>query len=140
VSLDNLIATWVGEAPGLIGSVIAVSVMVGFALLLGLNKQTEIDDAVLARLAAEEGASVEAVAIATNGRGALAKLTGGKILVARVMGADIGTRLTAPNAVKLTLRQGKLSVRFADTGYPPLHMKLETEPAWLAELVSGGTP
>ncbi len=140
MSLDNLIATWVGEAPGLIGSVIAVSVMVGFALLLGLNKQTKIDDAALASLAAEEGASVEAAAIATNGRSALAKLTGGKILVARVMGADIGTRLAAPNAVKLTLRQGKLSVRFADTGYPPLHMKLETEPAWLAELVSGGTP
>ncbi len=140
MSFDDLIATWVAEAPGLIGSVIAVSVMVGFALLLGLNKQTKIDAAALARLAAEEGASVEAAVIATNGRGALAKLSGGKILVARVMGEDIGTRLSTPNAVRLTLRQGKLSVRFADTGYPPLHMKLETEPAWLAALASGGTP
>ena len=140
MSFDEFIATWAAEAPGLIGSVIAISVMVGFALLLGLNKQTKIDDAALARLAAEEGATLEAAAVATNGRGALAKLTGGKILVARVMGADIGTRLATPSAVKLTLRQGKLSVRFADTGYPPLHMKLETEPAWLAELASGGTP
>ena len=140
MSFDDLIATWVAEAPGLIGSVIAVSVMVGFALLLGLNKQTKIDAAALARLAAEEGASVEAAVIATNGRGALAKLSGGKILVARVMGADIGTRLSTPNAVPLTLRQSKLSVRLADTVYLPLHMKLETEPAWFAALASGGTP
>lgn len=140
MAIEEYLAGWVAEAPGLIGSVIAVLLMVGVALALGFRKQTLIDEAALERLAATEGARVEGTAIAADGRQAFAKLSGSKIMVARVMGADVSARVAPRGSVHVSSRSGKLSVRFADTGFPPLHMKLQTEPAWLAELAAGERP
>jgi hypothetical protein len=35
------------------------------------------------------------------------------------------------------LKRGKLSVAFADIGYPPLHLKLGEAPPWIAALAQG---
>jgi hypothetical protein len=132
--IAEYLASWVEEAPALIGSILAVSFMVGVAALLGFRQTARIDDAELQRLAANEGAAVEAALIAPNAKSALARLGNGKLMVARVMGADISARAAPASSARVRVSAGKLSVAFADTGFPPLHMKLQQTPPWLAEL------
>lgn len=131
---DAYLAEWVKEAPVLAGSAAVVLVMVGVAALLGFRDTARIDEAELARLAAAEGASLEQAVIDAKGRTALARLSGDRLMIARVMGADIGARAAPAAAVHVALRDGKLNARFADLGFPPLHMKLQAPPPWLAEL------
>lgn len=121
----------------LAGSFAVVLIMVILAAALGFRRQARLDTAELARLADAEGVSIEGAVIAPNGRDALARLTGGRLMVARVMGADVSARITPAAGVRVAVARGKLSVRFADIGFPPLNMKLEDEPAWLAELAAG---
>ena len=138
MSIESYLAEWLKAGPELLASVIAVSLMVAVALVLGFRKQARLNDAALARLAAAEGASVEAAVIAANGRNALARLSGGRVMVARVMGADVSARVAPAAAVRVHLARGRLSARFADTGFPVLHMKLQDAPAWLDDLAGGG--
>jgi len=125
------------KLPVLAGSVAVILLMVGVAWALGFRPRATLDDATLARLAGAEGAGVEASLIAPDGKAALVRLSGGKILVARAMGGDVSARTAAASAVRAQLKGDKLSVRFADVGYPPLHMRVQEAPAWLAELVTG---
>jgi hypothetical protein len=125
---------WIDKAPVLAGSIAAVLFMAGFAAVLGFRQTARLDDAELQRLAAAEGARVEASIIAPNAKSALARLEGGKLMIVRVMGADISARIAPAAAARLRRGNGKLSVAFADTGFPPLHMKIEQPPSWLAEL------
>ncbi|HVK79893.1 MAG TPA: hypothetical protein VM915_04710 [Verrucomicrobiae bacterium] len=122
----------------LIGSAAVILLMVGVAAILGFRIAARLDEDEIKRLAAAEGAWVQDFVIAPNKRRALAKLTDGKLMVVRVMGLDTSIRVVAPEAVRLQLRPGKLDLAFADIGYPPLHMRLKDQPAWLAELASGG--
>lgn len=132
--IGEYLASWVEEAPALIGSVIAVTFMVGVAALLGFRHTARIDDAELQRLAATEGQRIDAAIIAPNAKSALARLDNGKLMVARVMGADVSARVTPAAGARVRLANGKLSVAFADTGFPPLHMKLQDAPPWIAAL------
>jgi len=111
--------------------------MVAVAFVLGFRAKTRLDEAALRQLAVNEGdRSAEAV-IAANGKAALARLASGKLMVVRVMGADVSARLVAASAARLRLKRDKLSVTFADTGYPPLHMRLSEAPPWVAALAAG---
>ncbi len=138
MAIEDYLAQWRAEGPALLGSVIAVTLMVLAAAALGFRKSATLDEAALVRLAAAEGASIEQAVIGPNGRDALARLSGGKLLVARVMGNDISARVAPAGAVRLTLRHGRLSATFADLGFPPLNMRLQDAPAWLDELAGGG--
>jgi hypothetical protein len=122
------------------GSAVVVLLMIGVAAALGFRRSTRLDEAQLARLAAAEGAEVVASIIAPDGRSALVQLAGGKLLIARSMGADVSARVAAPGAAQVRLNDGRLSVTFGDLGYPPLHMRLEDRPAWLAKLCEERTP
>jgi hypothetical protein len=122
------------------GSAVVVLLMIGVAAALGFRRSTRLDEAQLARLAAAEGAEVVASIIAPGGRSALVQLAGGKLLIARSMGADVSARVAAPGAAQVRLNDGRLSVTFGDLGYPPLHMRLEDRPAWLAKLCEERTP
>ncbi|HEX8903001.1 hypothetical protein [Vitreimonas sp.] len=122
----------------LIGSAAVILLMVGVAAILGFRIAARLDEDELKRLAAAEGAWVQDFVIAPDKRRALARLTDGKLMIARVMGLDTSIRIVAPGAVRLKLRPGRLELAFADIGYPPLHMRLKDQPAWLAELASGG--
>jgi hypothetical protein len=136
--IRDYVSQWTAAGPELAGSVIAVTLMVAVAAILGFRRSARIDNAALARLAAAEGASVEAAVISGNGRDALARLSGGKLLIARVMGNDISARVAPAGAVKLRIARGKLSATFADLGFPPLNMRLQDTPAWLDDLAGGG--
>jgi len=136
--IRDYIAEWTAAGPELASSIVAVTLMVAIAAVLGFRKTARLDAAALARLAAAEGASVEASVISANGRDALARLSGGKLLVARVMGADVSARVAPAGAVRLRVRRGKLSATFADLGFPPLNMRLQDRPAWLDDLAGGG--
>jgi hypothetical protein len=116
------------------GSVVVVLVMIGIAAALGFRTTATLDDAALRQLAANDGASLEAAAIAPNARAAFARLSGGKLMIARVMGNDVSARIVPASAARVRYRGGKLSVTFGDLGYPPLHMQLESAPPWLAAL------
>lgn len=138
MNLENYVAQWLEEAPALLGSVIAVLGMVGFAALLGFRHTARIDQAELERLAAAEGARLEGALIAPDAKSALARLDGGKLMVARVMGNDVSARTAPASAVRLRVARGRLSATFADLGFPGLNMQLQDSPAWLDELAGGG--
>jgi hypothetical protein len=135
--IEEYLAKWVDEAPALIGSVIAVLFMVGVAALLGFRTTTHLNEAELKRLAAAEGMSVDRFVIAENAKLALARLGGGKLMIARVMGADVSARVMSPKAAHFRFRNGKFSVAFADTGFPPLDLEIDQTPPWLAQLAGG---
>ncbi|MGD9815811.1 MAG: hypothetical protein AB7Q23_09810 [Hyphomonadaceae bacterium] len=135
--IEAYLAKWLDAAPVLLGSAAVVALMVGVAYVLGFRSAARLDEAALARLAAGEGDRVAAALVAPDGRSAFARLASGKVMVARVMGDDISARIAAASGVRATLRGGMLSVRFADTGYPPLTMPAPEPPAWLAELAAG---
>ena len=118
----------------LIGSAAVILLMVGVAAILGFRIAARLDEDVLKRLAAAEGAWVRDYVIAPNKRRALVRLTDGKLMIVRVMGLDASIRIVAPETVRLRLSPGKLDIAFADIGYPPLHMRLKDQPEWLAEL------
>src|SRR5574338_25187 len=84
--------------------------MVGFAALLGFRRSAKLDDAELARLAAAEGAHIEAAAIDRRGRAAVAKLEGGKLLIAKVMADGVSTRVLGRGQAHVRARAGKVSV------------------------------
>lgn len=118
----------------LLGSAAVVLLMVGVAGLLGFRATARLDEAELARLAAAEGARVEAAALDAKGRAAIARLEGGKFLIAKVMADGVSARVLTRGQARVRTERGKVSVTFADLGYPSLHMRLENPPAWLAEL------
>ena len=132
--MESYLAVWLEKAPVLLGSILAVLFMAGFAALLGFRQRTRIDEAQLQRLAAAEHLRLEGALIAADAKTDLARGEGGKLLIARVMGADVSTRIVPAASVRVWRRNGKLSVAFADTGFPPLHMKVQEPPSWLAEL------
>ncbi|MGD9981449.1 MAG: hypothetical protein AB7H66_13180 [Hyphomonadaceae bacterium] len=125
------------EAIELAGSATVILVMLGVAAVLGFRLSARIDEAELARLAEAEGARIENAIVAQNGRSALARLSDGRIMVARVMGADVSARFAAAKSVRLGLKQGRLDATFADTGFPPLRMRVDGEPPWLNALATG---
>lgn len=118
----------------LLASAAVVLLMIGIAALLGFRQSAKLDDAELTRLAGAEGAHLDGTAVDAKGRNAIARLAGGKIMIARVMADGVSTRVLDPAHARVRLAQGKLRVTFADLGYPSLHMRLENPPAWLAEL------
>lgn len=122
------------KLPILAGSAAVILLMVGVAFALGFRPKAKLDDALLAQLAGSEGARVEAALIGPDGRAAFARLSGGKVMVARAMGGDVSARVAPASAVQVQFRGEKLSVQFADIGYPPLNIRLQTPPPWLAEL------
>jgi len=117
-----------------IGSAAVIILMLGVAWMLGFRQSARLDDAEVARLARAEGANVEAAAIDTRGRAAVAKLNGGKLLIAKVMADGVSTRVLPLGQAQVHLASHKLSITFGDLGYPSLSMRLENPPAWLAEL------
>lgn len=125
------------EAVELAGSAAVILLMVGVAALLGFRMSARIDAGELTRLAEAEGARVEGAVIAPDGRSAFARLSDGRLMVARVMGADVSARFAPANSVRLGLKPDRLNATFADTGFPPLNMRLDTQPAWLIELSRG---
>jgi hypothetical protein len=132
--VSEALAIWVDKAPTLAASLAAVLVMAGLAALLGFRQTARLSNDELARLASGEHLRLEAALIAPDGKSALARLEGGKLMIVRVMGADISSRIVPAAVARVRSRNGKLSVAFADTGFPPLHMKLAEPPSWLAEL------
>ena len=117
-----------------IGSAAVIVLMLSVAWVLGFRQSARLDDAELARLAQAEGANVEAAAIDAKGRAAVAKLNGGKLLIAKVMADGVSTRVLSQGQAQVRLGAHKLSITFGDLGYPSLNMRLENPPAWLAEL------
>jgi len=108
--------------------------MLAVAWVLGFRQSALLDEAAIARLARAEGAKVEAAAIDADGRAAVAKLNGGKLLIAKVMADGVSTRVLSQGQARVRLNRRKLSITFGDLGYPSLNMRLENPPAWLAEL------
>jgi hypothetical protein len=140
MNIDTYLEQWLAEAPVLAGSVVAVLFMVGIAALLGFRRSAHIDEAELQRLAEAEGAALEHSVVAKDAKSALARLQGGKLMIVRVMGADVSARVLPASAARVRLESGKVSLVFADSGFPPLHLGLEGAPPWLAELAAGEVP
>lgn len=142
--MADLIAQWQAEAPSLIGSIVAVAAMVGFAVALGFRDTARIaDEAQLARLVAEaepEARIVHAL-IGADGRAALARLADGRVLAAAAMGADISLRIAEPGRARIRRRPGRISIALGDVGFPHLHLRIEggsEPPAWLLDLARQG--
>jgi hypothetical protein len=117
------------------GSAVVVMLLVVVAYAAGFRAVARLSEPELARLAAAEGATVEAAVIEPNGRAALARLTGGKLLLARVMGDNIGARVAPRSAATVRLKKNRVSAGFGDTGFPRISWRLQGDaPGWLREL------
>lgn len=117
-----------------IGSAGVILLMLGVAWMLGFRQVAQLDNAELSKLAQAEGARVETAAIDEKGRAALARLSNGKLLVAKVMADGISARVLPQGQAHLQLAKRTINVTFGDLGYPPLNIRLENPPAWLIEL------
>lgn len=120
------------------GSAAVVLFLVIVIFLAGFRATTRLDVAAVNALAAAEGAPIEGVVIDPGGQRALARLAGGKLLVARVMGDEVGARVAPASSASVRLRKGRVRVAFGDIGFPALNVKLNTDaPAWLQDLARG---
>ncbi len=137
MSFAAYLQLWVEEAPVLAASILAVLFMAGIAAALGFRSSARLDETELQRLAAAEGASLDRFVLAADGKSALARLDDGRLLIARVMGADIGARALPASAARFRFRNGRFNVAFADTGFPPLDLAIDETPPWLARLAAG---
>jgi hypothetical protein len=135
--IETYLQQWIDQAPVMAASILAVLFMVGVAAVLGFRQRARIDEAALQRLAAAESASVERASIQTHGKSAVARLSGDKLMIARVMGADISTRVSPLASTRFRFRNGTFSVEFADTGFPALELAVDETPPWLAQLAAG---
>jgi hypothetical protein len=108
--------------------------MIGFAALLGFRQAGRLDDSELTRLAAAEGARIEAAAIDAKGRAAVARLDGGKLLIAKVMADGVSARVVPRAQARVRAGRSRVRVTFGDLGYPSLDMRIDNPPAWLTEL------
>jgi hypothetical protein len=111
-----------------------VLIMVVFAWVMGFRNTSKLDATELARLAAAEGALVQSAAIDENGRAAVAKLDGGKLLIAKVMADGVSARVMGQGQARVHASKRKVTLTFGDLGYPSIYMRLENPPAWLTEL------
>lgn len=118
----------------LAGSAGVILLMIGVAAALGFRRAARIDASALEGFARDEGARVDQAAIAADERSALARLTDGRLMIVRVMGADTSARVIARDEVRLSAAGGWLNVTFADLGYPALRMPIDGESSWLASL------
>jgi len=122
----------------LAGSAAVVLLMIGVAAALGFYQTARLDEAELARLAAAEGAKIDAVVVDAKGKSALARLAGGKLLVARVMADGVSARVAASDALKLRVSGGRLRIGFVDLGFAPLSLSLKHGiPDWLGIIAVG---
>ena len=123
----------------LAGSAAVVLFMISVAALLGFRQSARLDEAELARLAASEGARIEAAIIDKVGRGALARLGDGKLLIARVMADGVSARVAPAGSLRLNLERDGLRVTFSDLGFAPLKLRLASNaPDWVRRLAAGG--
>ncbi len=125
------------------GSAAVVAFLIFMAWAIGFGKALALDEAALAREVAqsEPGAHVAETAIAADQRSALARLTDGRLVIARAMGDGVSLRILPANAVRLSVKQSDVSVRFADLGYPAVKLRLGSPaPPWLAALAHGDAP
>jgi hypothetical protein len=120
------------------GSAAVVLLMVVVAAVLGFRTSARIDEGELARLAEADGVRVDSAVISQNGRTAFARLSDGRVMVARVMGADVSARFAPAKAVSLNVKARRLKAIFADVGFPPLKMRIDDSPAWLNDFSGGG--
>lgn len=125
----------------LAGSAAVVALMVGVAALLGFRQAARVDEAELQKLlaGADPDARLAETLIAPDNRSAIARLADGKVLVAKVMGDRVTLRIAPQNALTVGVGAQSVRVRFADLGFPGLHIKLNADPPrWLADLAAGG--
>ncbi len=122
----------------LAGSAAVVVLMIAAAAALGFRQRARLDEAEISRFAAAEGLNVEQAAIGEGARSAVARLSGGKILVVRVMGDGLSARVAPASATRIGLRGARVRIEFADVGFPPLNLQFnDAPPAWLADLAQG---
>lgn len=123
----------------LAGSAAVVLFMIGVAALLGFRQSAQLDDGELARLAANEGARIDAAIVDKAGKGALARLGDGKLLIARVMADGVSARVAPAEALSFNLAGDGLRITFADLGFAPLKLRLAGDaPDWVRRLAVGG--
>ena len=122
----------------LAGSAAVVALLIGVAAALGFRQTARLDEAELGRLAAAEGVRIENAVLDARGRSALALLTGGKVLIARVMADGVSARAAPREAVKLRIAGQRLRIVFTDLGFAPLSLSFkDVAPDWLRALAAG---
>ncbi len=119
----------------LAASAAVVVLLAAVAAALGFRQGALLDEAELARLAAGEGVQIENAVLDANGKSALARVAGGKVMIARVMADGASARVTNADALKLRFAKGGLRIALADLGFAPLRLNLNGEaPHWVRAL------
>ena len=118
-----------------LASAVAVAALILIARGLGFRSTPRIESEEAARaLIAEHEPDVRAadILLASDGAAALARLSDGRIAIVRRMGDRFAVRTLPPSALAVTSKQGALTIRFADLGFPALKLPFDgPAPAWL---------
>ena len=116
-----------------LGSLAAILVLAAIAWRLKLGPEPRLDDETAARQAADEAVSgFEPVAIGLDreGRGALLRDSGGRILLLRPHGSHFAGRLLSDRA-KVRIEDGALFVDTAESPYGFARLALADASAWM---------
>lgn len=126
---------WVVNA----ASALVVALLVGVAAALGFRQRAKLSRDALDELASSEGQAVQAALIAGDGSVGVARLSSGALLIARAMADGVSARVVSADAARVHVASGKVTIVFADIGFPPIHLATEEPPpAWIAALAQGG--
>jgi hypothetical protein len=119
-------------------SVIGIPLLVLLSWALGMAKTRPPlmeSDFETARLEAAPDAQILAHEVFNQGRDGLARLSDGRLMVLRRMGADVCVRVAPGSAVRLAPVQAGFALYFSDAGFPPLKIAAPT-PNWLSEALT----
>lgn len=132
-----------GELLTMLGSAAAVAALVVIAWLLGFRVRARLaseEDARAAIEAYEPGAVVAGVVLDTKGLAALARLSDGRLALARSMGDRIAVRTAPSRNVRVRMMKAGLIATLPDIGYPPLRVRIDDAPPdWLKTKMETGS-
>jgi hypothetical protein len=117
-----------------LASAAAVLALVAIAWGLGFRNVTRLESEDAARrLVAEEapGAGIQNLVMDKIGAAALAQLADGRLVVIRAMGDRFSARTMPAGSAEISRTETGVRVRFADLGFPELHLALDAPPPWL---------
>jgi hypothetical protein len=108
-----------------------VALLVGLSFALGFRARARIEDL---QYLAPTTPLVETV-LDADGRAGVGLTADGRLLLAKVMGADIAVRTTPLSAVsRIAIKGEDVVLHLADLGFPKVRLRASPPPLWLGRL------
>lgn len=112
---------------------VGIALLVTLCWAMGFRQRASITT--LQPFAQGESLVLTEALIDEGGRGGIGLSDDGRLLVAKVMGADIAVRVMPIAAIEAVLvRGGQIHLTFQDLGFPSLNLNVGAPPLWIGRL------